>query len=92
MVEDRRPIYRAFALSFIGISAIFVVLKLLEIIFKFTLFNGNPIPVALLVGGVGVALLWTLKDIDPSHQKVTDELVNPEILTHKDGDSSKAGE
>ncbi len=61
MDDERRPIYTAFAWAFIGIALIFLLVDLLERFFSFDLLQGNPAPVALLLGLMGVGLLWTIR-------------------------------
>lgn len=61
MDEERRPIYRNFAYTFIAIGLSFLLIDIVERIFPFDFLQGNATPVALLVGGVGVALLWTAR-------------------------------
>ena len=62
MDEERRPIYRTFALTFIGIALAFLLVDILERIFKFEFLQGNPAPVAFLLGAMGLGLLWTIRE------------------------------
>ncbi len=61
MDDERRPIYRSFAFAFIGIALAFVLVDVLERIFGFDFLQGNPAPVALLLGSMGLGLLWTIR-------------------------------
>lgn len=61
MDDKQKNSYKSFAYTFIGLGSLFLIVSILELVFAFGFFKANPFPVALLVLGIGVALLWTLK-------------------------------
>ncbi len=61
MDDNHKNAYTSFAYTFIGLGSLFLIVSILELVFAFGFFKANPFPVALLVLGIGVALLWTLK-------------------------------
>ncbi len=64
MDDKQRALYRVFAYTFIGIGLVFLLIDVSEEVFKFNLIKGNPFPAAVLVMGVGFALLWTVRKKD----------------------------
>lgn len=60
MDDNQKNIYKSFAYTFIGLGSLFLIVSTVELIFAFGFFKGNSFPVALLVLGIGVALLWTV--------------------------------
>ena len=64
MDDKQRAWYRLFAYLFIGIGGVFLLLDLVEELFGLSLLRGNPLPAALLVMGLGFALVWTVRNKD----------------------------
>lgn len=62
MDEDRRKVYLGFGWAFVGLGAVVAGLSLLQTLFDLEIFNGNPLGVALLIGGIGALLLWTIRN------------------------------
>ena len=61
-VDDKtRNRYRGFAYGFIGVGVGFAAVSVAQALLGFEFFNGNPLPVALLVSAIGVGLLFTVR-------------------------------
>lgn len=64
MDKKTRAVYKTLGTAFIVIGLGFIAVTLAERLFRFEFFSGNALPVAVFLGLIGAALLYTVKQID----------------------------
>ena len=62
-MDDRaRRFYRALGTAFVVLAVVFIAVGVAERVFSFTYFSGDVLPLALTIGVIGAALLYTVRD------------------------------
>lgn len=61
-MDDRaRAAYRSIAIAFLAIGVGVLVVTVLESVFGFDFFRGDPTWVGLFIASIGALLLWTVR-------------------------------
>lgn len=61
MNDDARRSYRRFAVFFLAIGAVFLLLGVVRAAFAPDMLRGDPVPVALFLLAIGGTLRWTVR-------------------------------
>ena len=62
MDERARRFYRALGIAFVVLALVFIAVAVAERLFNFSYFSGDVLPLALTIGVIGAALLYTVRD------------------------------
>jgi hypothetical protein len=75
MDAKSKAVYRSLGVAFLVIGFGFAAVAIAERVLRFEFFSGNALPVAILVGLIGIALLHTIRQIreDDSALETSDE-------------------